>query len=175
MTYSDDHMMAALKMPSSSNARRLYKLAWVAALLGFVLRIFDFVLSLYWYARQTEYIRGDHDIDYIRDYSWLSGIMGIASFIGTVLMVASIVFVIRGLLIDNNRQRSGAILVGTLKKLELVAIIALTLCLLYLPVTFLIWFVSWYSYVVIYMTNAAFVFVAALPLIVAHALYKSST
>jgi len=148
-------------------------MAWTAALLGFALRILTFILNLYWYERWTEFIRGDHDVDYIRDSNWLNGVMGIAGFISTVLVVASIVFVIRGLLIDNNRQRSGAILIGTLKKLEWVAIIALTLYLLYLPISVLFWFVSWYSYGAIYISNAAFIFVAALPLIVAHALHKA--
>jgi len=167
--------LETLKMPLSPGARRLYKMAWVAALLGFVLRILAFILDLYHWQRWTEYIQGDHDVDYWNESGWLFGIEGIASFISTVLMVASIVFVIRGLLIDNNRQRSGVILIGTLKKLEWVAIIALALYLLYLPISFLFWFDSEYSYGVINMVNAAFIFVTALPLIVAHALYKSST
>lgn len=178
MTRTSDREMAALetlKMPLSPGARRLYKMAWVAALLGFVLRILAFIVGLYQQERWTEFIRGDHDVDYLNESNWLYGIEGIAGFISTVLMVASIVFVIRGLLIDNNRQRSGVILIGTLKKLEGVAIIALALYLLYLPISFLFWFDSEYSYGVIYMTNVAFIFVTALPLIVAHALYKSST
>jgi len=175
MTYSDDRTTAALKMPRSPSARRLYKLAWIAALLGFVLRILDFVLDLYRYERLTGFIRGEPDFDYIRDSSWLVSIIGIIGFISTVLMVASIFFVIRGLRVDNNRARSGVILVGTLKRLEWVAIVALTLYLLYLPLDLLVVLVSDGSYGVYYMVNAAFIFVAALPLIVAHALNKSST
>lgn len=173
MTLTYDGATEALKEPPSAGAQRLYKMAWIAALLGFVLRILAFILSIYHYERLSEYLHGDHDIDFIHESNWLNGIMSIAGFISTILMVASIIFVIRGLLIDNNRQRSGAILIGTLKKLEWVAMIALALYLLFLPISYLFWFVSEDSYGVIYMTNAAFIFVSALPLIVAHALYSA--
>ena len=178
MTDTSDWEMTALKtlkVPPSPSAP-LFKKAWTAALLGFVLFILSFVLNVYFYERWIGLTQGGyHDIDDLRDLSWLSAIMGVAHFIGTVLMVASIVLVIRGLLINSDRQRSGTILIGTLKKLKWVAIIALMLYLLYLPLAVLGGFFWEFMRLSYYSSSAAFVFLAALPLIVAHALNKHST
>ena len=182
MSYAPDETQVMLTQepggtPGTSTSypsARLFKIAWSLALLGFILRILFFALDIYWSWRHVEFLRGNHDTDYLTDVNWLSGIMNTAAFTSTVLMIASIVFVIRGLLNDKNRARSGVILIGTLKKLEWVAVFALTLYLLFLPASFLLSFFSAYSYAYggVLIANAALIFVSALPLIVAHALYK---
>jgi len=174
MTYSDDQIMAALKGPPSPSAP-LFKKAWTTALLGFVLLILSFALNIYFWMRWTKIVYGDYDIDEIRRLSWLNGVTGIANMIGIVLIVASIAFVIRGLLVDNNRWRAGTILIGTLKRLECVALIALMFYLLYVPILILTAFVLGSAYMLASYSNPAVLFLAAMPLIIAHALNKPPT
>jgi hypothetical protein len=164
---------STLKVSSPPSARRVYKMAWTAALLGFVLLILSFALNIYFWIRWTKIIYGDHDFDEIDRLSWLSSIAGITDMVGIVLMVASIVFMIRGLLAENDRQRAGTILFGTLKRLEWVTLIALMFYVLYLPMLTLIAFVLGSAYMLAYSSNPAFLFLAALPLIVANALHKA--
>ncbi|OGS57110.1 MAG: hypothetical protein A3K60_04535 [Euryarchaeota archaeon RBG_19FT_COMBO_56_21] len=135
-------------------------------MLGYVLLILSSVLDVFIWERIYD---PSHDL---RDISWLSALSGIIGFIGIVLMVASIVFVIRGLRVDNDRQRSGTILIGTLRSLEWVAIIALTLYLLYLPISLLGYVLESVFLLVFYASGPAFLCLWALPLIVAHALNK---
>jgi len=157
----------------------LFRMAWIAALLGFVLILLSFVLHVYFWERYIDYFEGgDYSLgegDIYRLYT----ISGYASGIGTVFMVASIVFVICGLSIDYDRRRSGTILVGTLRRLKWVAMFALVLYLLD-TVSGIVFGESWLefgSYGVIrllyYPSSAAHVFLAALPFIVAYALNKA--
>jgi len=146
-------------------------------LLGFVLLVLSFALSLYWRMRWTIAVYEDHGIDelsdFLRDFSWLDSVAVVADMIGMVLMVSSIVFVIRGLLVDNDRWRAGTILVGTLKRLELIALIALMFYLFYVPISILMEFAFSGAYWLAFFFNPAFLFLAALPLVLAHALNKS--
>ncbi len=178
MTYGDDLTMAALKGPPSPSAPQ-FKKAWTAALLGFVLLILSFALSLYWRMRWTMAVYGDRGIDdlsdFLHDFSWLNSVAVVANMIGMVLMVSSIVFVIRGLLVDNNRWRAGTILVGTLKRLKMIALIALMFYLFYVPISILMELAFGAAYWLAFVYNPAFLFLAALPLIIAHALNKPST
>jgi len=158
--------LTALGTSPPSSARRLFKMAWIAALLGFVLLILSDVLSFFFFERVF-----DHSYD-IRDISWLSSISSISSLIGIALMVACIIFMIRGLLIENSLQHSGTILLGTLRSLEWVAMIALALYLTYLPLSLLgMVFESPFLLALSY-SNPAFLCLWALPVIVAHALNK---
>ena len=182
MTDTPDWEMAALealKAPAFPNARS-FKTAWVAALLGFVVILLAFVLNVYYWERWIGYFQGDnYEFDRVRDISRLGAISGYAFGIGTVFMVASIVFVFRGLSIDDDRRRSGTILIGTLERLKWVAMFALVLYLVsaVLRIAFGESWLEFSSYGVMrlmyYPSGAANVFLAALPLIATHALNKS--
>ena len=178
MTYSNDQMMAALKTPPSPSTRRLYKRAWTTALLGFVLLVLSFALSFYWRVRWAIAVYGDHVSEELSDLfhslSWLNSVAVVADMIGMVLVVSSIVFVIRGLLVDNDRWRARTILVGTLKRLKLIALIALMFYLFYVPISILMQLVFGGAYWLALSFNPAFLFLAALPLVLAHALNKPS-
>jgi low temperature requirement protein LtrA len=181
MTQTSDWEKAALTAlrVSPSPSAPQYKMAWVAALLGFVAILLSFVIYVYYWERLTDYWQGQgHDIDTIRDISRLGTISGYAFYIGTVFIVASIVLVVCGLSVDDDRRRSGTVLIGTLSKLKWIAIFALFLYLI--STVFIIAFgESWLGFssydvmrLMYYPSRAADAFLAALPLIIAHTLNK---
>jgi hypothetical protein len=181
MTQTSDWERAALTASrvSPSPSAPQYRIAWVAALLGFVAILLSFVIYVYYWERLSDSLQGqDHGIDTYREISRLGTISGYAFYVGIVFIVASIVLVICGLSVDDDRRRSGTALIGTLSRLKWVAIFALFLYLI--STAFIIAYgESWlkFSYydvmkLMYYPSRVADAFLASLPLIIAHALNK---
>lgn len=87
-------------------------------------------------------------------------------------MVGSIVFVLSGLMAETDKQRPAKILLGILGQLKLIALIALILYVVVLPVSILSGILG--SYLILYVHIPAYLAIAALPLLIARALNKGS-
>jgi len=162
-----------------------FKMAMIVAALGFILIVFSMALYVLFYESWIDSIRnGVPDIEELRHITRLSSISGYANGVGVVMMVASIVVIIRGLQIQDDLSGSKTALYGALKRAKWVAILSLMLYMLSTVIEIVIGETSHdlsidasfnASRLMIYSSNAAFVFLAALPLIAAHALNKPST
>ncbi len=157
--------------PPHRSVRKTYRSAWIVALVGFlILSISVIIQSLYWGQAFRSLYSDRMDIDSLRSLSVLLSAASLLSFAGIILMVTCIVLVIRGLRAEKNRQRSGAAIVRSLRGLEAVALIALALYLIDMPLMVLASFLESPALMVISYSNPMLLAIAALPLLLAHAL-----
>jgi len=174
--------LAALKVSPSPSARPLFKMAVIIAALGFILVVLSMALYVLFYESWVDQIRNGYpDIEKLNHIARLSSISGYANGVGVVMTVASIVAIIRGLQIQDDLSGSKTALYGALKRAKWVAILSLMLYMLSTVIEIVIGETSHdlstdasfnASRLIIYSSDAAFVFLAALPLIAAHALNK---
>ena len=184
MTYSNEQMMAALKVPRPTTAP-VFKTAFIIATVGFILVALSMALFVLYYELWIGQVsNGAHGS---ADFSLLGRLIRISSYaqgIGSVMMVLSIVVMIHGLRIQDDLSGSKAALYSALNRAKWVALLSLMLYALSTVVEIAIGETSpdlstdasfKVTRLISYSSFAAFVFLAALPVIVAHALNKPST
>lgn len=164
--------------PTAQPGTSVFRAAFVFSIFSLASLIVSFVLYIYY----MEGLAGNtHDWDSDWDQIIRAGAYsGYALHMGTVLMVVSVVLLIRGFMSESQRQRFGLVIANSLPLLQVIALLAV---ILYAIGTFfdVAYRESWLdaggftaARLMYYPITAAFVFLAALPLIVANAMQKAS-
>ena len=157
-----------------AESRVMFKRAWTFALVGFGLYIVSFIIGSVNTLIFDEALRKG-DIDLIRNNAWLSSISSIASFVALALLIASLMFVMRGLLEDADMRRSGQILFKAIPTMKWIVLVALILFIVSLPLTFSDAAMRTPNFLASYASSTAFLLLWMLPVLIAHALNKNST
>jgi|GEM_PF-1917595 len=150
-------------------SRAMFKRARNLASVGFILYLLSFVLGSFYDFILNDAIRSA-SIDAIRSYAWLSAVGSFASFAALALLIASLMFVIRGLLDDTDLKRSGRILYQTIASMKWVAMAALILFIVSLPLSVLGVFIWMPILLSAYASGAAFLLLWSLVVMIARRL-----
>lgn len=108
--------------------------------------------------------------DDLPDISWIGGISGFVGVAGYALMIASLFLIMNGLMIDRNLSRSAPALAKTLGTIRWIALLALILYLLYIPLTVAESFLLQEPRLAYYFSGVPFVLLWASLLVVARSL-----